>query len=185
MNPKGEVLAIEEPQLLEKRDSDDKKRIKEGVAKRRRAVICSKCNDDQTADCKECGCTVCGGKQDSHHLLLCDECNDAFHLQCLSPPLTELPSDDYWYCPSCKRDENEIVRAGGKRQMKKKIKEPSENKSKRDWGKGMACVGRTDECTIVPPDHRGSIPGIEVGMSWLFRIGVSIRRFSPISILIR
>lgn len=110
VNPRGEMFAIEVPQLLEERNAADKKRIKEGVPKRRRAVICSDCNDDQTKECKECGCKVCGGKHDSHHLLLCDECNSAFHLQCLNPPLTALPSDDYWYCPSCKRDENEIVK---------------------------------------------------------------------------
>lgn len=46
------------------------------------------------------------------------------------------------------------------------------NKSSRDWGKGMACVGRTKECTIVPINHFGPIPGIEVGTSWKFRVQV-------------
>lgn len=69
-----------------------------------------------------------------------------------------------------------LLKAGGKKQTKKQLKEPSETKSKRDWGKGMACVGRMEECTIVARDHRGSIPGVEVGMSWLFRLGVSIKR---------
>ena len=38
---------------------------------------------------------------------------------------------------------------------------------------GMACVGRTKMCTIVPPNHFGSIPGIEVGSLWKFRVQVS------------
>ena len=37
----------------------------------------------------------------------------------------------------------------------------------------MATVGRTTECTIVSKDHRGPIPGIEVGTQWMFRVQVS------------
>lgn len=38
---------------------------------------------------------------------------------------------------------------------------------------GMACVGRTKECTIVPSNHYGPIPGIPVGTTWKFRVQVS------------
>jgi len=34
-------------------------------------------------------------------------------------------------------------------------------------------VGRTKECTLVPPNHYGPIPGIEVGTCWLYRVQVS------------
>ena len=44
----------------------------------------------------------------------------------------------------------------------------------RDWGQGFACQGRTKECTTVPRNHFGPIPGIEVGMSWLQRIQVRV-----------
>lgn len=37
----------------------------------------------------------------------------------------------------------------------------------------MACVGRTKECTIVPSNHYGPIPGIPVGTTWKFRVQVS------------
>lgn len=36
----------------------------------------------------------------------------------------------------------------------------------------MACVGRTKECTIVPSNHYGPIPGIPVGTMWRFRVQV-------------
>lgn len=36
----------------------------------------------------------------------------------------------------------------------------------------MACVGRTKQCTIVPPNHFGAIPGVEVGSMWKFRVQV-------------
>ena len=45
--------------------------------------------------------------------------------------------------------------------------------SKRDWGKGLATAGRSKTCTIVPKNHFGPIPGIDVGMCWKFRIQVS------------
>ena len=39
---------------------------------------------------------------------------------------------------------------------------------------GMACVGRTKKCNIVPSNHYGPIPGIEVGTLWKFRVQVSV-----------
>ncbi|KAG1659086.1 E3 ubiquitin-protein ligase UHRF1 [Nymphon striatum] len=46
------------------------------------------------------------------------------------------------------------------------------NKTQRDWGRGMATAGRTKRCTIVPENHFGPIPGIEVGSCWKFRMQV-------------
>lgn len=40
---------------------------------------------------------------------------------------------------------------------------------------GMACVGRTKQCTIVPSNHYGPIPSIPVGSLWKFRVQVSPR----------
>lgn len=58
----------------------------------------------------------------------------------------------------------------------KKAKKPSNKKDAtcKEWGRGMACVGRTKECTIVPIDHFGPIPGVEVGTCWKFRVQVII-----------
>ena len=38
----------------------------------------------------------------------------------------------------------------------------------------MACAGRQKTCSVVPSNHFGPIPGVEVGQSWKFRVGVSI-----------
>ncbi|XP_046723224.1 E3 ubiquitin-protein ligase UHRF2-like isoform X3 [Silurus meridionalis] len=79
------------------------------------------------------------------------------------------------YCPTCKNDTTEVVKAGERlKESKKRAKMPSAtNGSQRDWGKGMACVGRTKECTIVPSNHYGPIPGVPVGTTWKFRVQVS------------
>lgn len=38
----------------------------------------------------------------------------------------------------------------------------------------MACVGRQKVCNIVPSNHFGPIPGVEVGTLWKFRVQVSM-----------
>ncbi|MEQ2202306.1 E3 ubiquitin-protein ligase uhrf1 [Xenoophorus captivus] len=98
---------------------------------------CKHCKADPEAECRFCSCCVCGGKQDAHMQLLCDECNMAFHIYCLNPPLATIPDDEDWYCPTCKNDTSEVVKAGEKlKASKKKAKMPSATtESQRDWGK--------------------------------------------------
>uniref|UniRef100_A0A146LSY4 PHD and RING finger domain-containing protein 1 n=1 Tax=Lygus hesperus TaxID=30085 RepID=A0A146LSY4_LYGHE len=31
---------------------------------------------------------------------MCDGCDALYHMSCLTPPLVEIPKDD-WYCPTC------------------------------------------------------------------------------------
>ena len=42
----------------------------------------------------------CGVCNQSGQLLLCDTCSKVYHLQCLDPPLSEIP-DGRWCCPKC------------------------------------------------------------------------------------
>ncbi|XP_076461119.1 E3 ubiquitin-protein ligase UHRF1-like [Babylonia areolata] len=144
-------------------------------AKRQNKPECDFCKDNPRRNCKHCACCECGGKHEPEKQLICDECEQAYHLGCLDPPLLTVPEEDDWYCPKCKRDENEVVKAGEKlKESKKKSKMASAtSSSSRDWGKGMACVGRTKQCTIVPSNHYGPIPGVEVGTMWKFRVQVS------------
>ncbi|KAJ8278338.1 hypothetical protein GJAV_G00086540 [Gymnothorax javanicus] len=154
---------------------------KEGLAnsesplKRSNGPECKHCKDDPRKACRLCNCSVCGVKQDPDKQLLCDECDMAFHIYCLDPPLSTIPTDDDWYCPGCRNDVSEVVLAGEKlKESKKRAKMASaSSSSQRDWGKGMACVGRTKQCTIVPSNHHGPIPGIPVGTQWKFRVQVS------------
>lgn len=133
---------------------------------------CKKCKDNPSKDCGECGCFECKKKNDTAILLMCDECEYCYHIYCLDPPLESVPDGD-WYCPVCKNDEDEIVKPGA---MLKKNKKKDRNpgvQCKRDWGNGMATSGRQKTCTKVPPNHFGPIPGIDVGMTWKYRIQLS------------
>ncbi|XP_044925792.1 E3 ubiquitin-protein ligase UHRF2 isoform X3 [Mustela putorius furo] len=149
--------------------------LADGKFLRKNDPECDICGGDPNKKCHSCSCHICGGKQEPNMQLLCDECNMAYHIYCLNPPLDKVPEEEYWYCPSCKTDSSEVVKAGERLKMsKKKAKMPSAStESRRDWGRGMACVGRTRECTIVPSNHYGPIPGIPVGSTWRFRVQVS------------
>ena len=50
----------------------------------------------------------CGGKDNPEKQLLCDECDLAYHIYCLDPPLETIPDDDEWYCSLCKNDASEV-----------------------------------------------------------------------------
>jgi hypothetical protein len=45
-------------------------------------------------------CRVCSKSDRPDVLLLCDDCDDAYHLECLRPQLLSVPDGD-WYCPLC------------------------------------------------------------------------------------
>ncbi|KAG7488027.1 hypothetical protein MATL_G00030690 [Megalops atlanticus] len=165
-----EIYKIEEPGSAEGAGS-----ASESPLKRSNGPECKHCKDNPQKNCRMCNCHVCGVKQDPDKQLLCDECDMAFHTYCLNPPLTAIPEDEDWYCPECRNDASEVVLAGEKlKESKKKAKMASaSSSSQRDWGKGMACVGRTKQCTIVPSNHYGPVPGVPVGTLWKFRVQVS------------
>ena len=58
---------------------------------------CDHCKDNPKRKCKHCGCSVCAGKNDPDKQLMCDECDNAYHLQCLNPPLDAIPDVDDWW----------------------------------------------------------------------------------------
>nr|XP_023024422.1 E3 ubiquitin-protein ligase UHRF1-like [Leptinotarsa decemlineata] len=166
-----EVMRIEKPELLaDKADGNV-----HDECPRKYPYNCLKCKDVPDKKCRECGCRVCFGKDSCDTMILCDECDYGYHTSCLTPPLVSVPEDDEWYCPECKTDDSEIVKAGEKLKKSTKKAKMASNKgeSSRDWGKGMACVGRTKECTLVSKDHYGPVPGVEVGTCWKFRLQVS------------
>ncbi|XP_048006035.1 E3 ubiquitin-protein ligase UHRF1-like [Leguminivora glycinivorella] len=161
------IFAIEDMVPLAERTEEYKEMMITQPEKRSMPLNCLTCRDNENARCKDCGCFLCAGKEFPDKIVLCDECNKGFHMICLDPPLTELPEDD-WYCPGCKRDSNAVVAPGAGKQRKKA---PAATTT-RDWGRGMACVGKTKTCSM-PANHFGPIPGIEVGMCWRFRIQLS------------
>jgi hypothetical protein len=48
------------------------------------------------------GCRVCSSGEDEAHTLICDECEQPYHMYCLRPKLREVPAGD-WFCPECRQ----------------------------------------------------------------------------------
>ena len=45
-------------------------------------------------------CGICNLSDKQSDMLECDGCQKGHHMQCLTPPLTAIPDDD-WFCPKC------------------------------------------------------------------------------------
>lgn len=52
-------------------------------------------------------CEICGSTSESNQnqLLLCDFCNNGFHMHCCDPPIFEIPQGA-WFCKKCSLGEN-------------------------------------------------------------------------------
>ena len=56
---------------------------------------------EQSDECEKCG--------DGGDLLCCDGCIRAYHLECVDPPLEEVPEGE-WFCPKCQEEKKSGVK---------------------------------------------------------------------------
>lgn len=59
--------------------------------------------------CCSRSCKICGHLDSSLNMLLCDHCEDAYHLSCYNPRLKKLPIDE-WFCHSCLKKKQKILK---------------------------------------------------------------------------
>ncbi|XP_057850071.1 uncharacterized protein LOC131060721 isoform X3 [Cryptomeria japonica] len=48
-------------------------------------------------------CKICGSLEDSMTTLICDLCDEAFHMSCCNPKVKAVPTQDDWYCQFCRK----------------------------------------------------------------------------------
>ncbi|KAF5742901.1 hypothetical protein HS088_TW09G00963 [Tripterygium wilfordii] len=51
-------------------------------------------------------CKMCGNSGTTLKLLICDTCEEAYHLSCCKPPIKEIPEDDEWFCQLCLKNKS-------------------------------------------------------------------------------
>lgn len=53
-------------------------------------------------------CEVCAQCDREDRMLLCDGCDLGYHLECLNPPMDNVPLDE-WYCPRCANSNHSLA----------------------------------------------------------------------------
>lgn len=82
-------------------------------------------------------CEQCRSGLHGDVMLLCDRCNKGWHLYCLSPPLEQVPSGN-WYCLECvNSDKDSFGFVPGKRFSLEAFRKMAERAKKKWFGAGV------------------------------------------------
>ncbi|XVF00323.1 hypothetical protein REPUB_Repub03eG0275000 [Reevesia pubescens] len=54
-------------------------------------------------------CKICGRSETVRKMLICDNCEEAFHVRCCNPRIKKLPVDE-WYCFSCMKNKRIMLK---------------------------------------------------------------------------
>eukprot|EP00249_Psilotum_nudum_P009012 c21652_g1_i1 orf=331-2223(+) len=56
-------------------------------------------------------CKICGNLEDAKNTLICDECQEAFHMSCCNPrvSLKYFEKEDDWYCSLCRKQKKKTA----------------------------------------------------------------------------
>ncbi|KAF7148332.1 hypothetical protein RHSIM_Rhsim03G0266100 [Rhododendron simsii] len=58
-------------------------------------------------------CKVCDHPETTVKMLICDQCEEAFHVSCCNPRIRKVPVDE-WYCQSCSKKKHKILKEDAK-----------------------------------------------------------------------
>lgn len=74
----------------------------------REVVVEAKQQCEQESEFDYTNCEVCNSADREESMLLCDGCDKGYHMDCLDPPLTEIPAGS-WYCDNCFESESDVT----------------------------------------------------------------------------
>ncbi|GMF33273.1 unnamed protein product [Phytophthora fragariaefolia] len=101
--------------------------------------FCSSCISQANGSNSSIVRTTVGGSIAPVTLLLCDLCDKEFDMAVLDPPLTEVPSGD-WFCPSCS-SVPEVPRQGKTQRLKTKLGAPKRRRSNKQQSLAPVSAG--------------------------------------------
>jgi hypothetical protein len=79
----------------------------DGTVVRTRMELCAPCHiphlvTDAVGVPADLACAICGSPSMADPMLLCDRCDNGYHMHCLAPPLEQVPVGQ-WCCPQCQQ----------------------------------------------------------------------------------
>ncbi|KAF4348946.1 hypothetical protein G4B88_009461 [Cannabis sativa] len=60
----------------------------------------TKIDQEERNEYKTCTCRLCGEKADGRDCLICDSCEEMYHVSCIESAVEEIPTKS-WYCATC------------------------------------------------------------------------------------
>ena len=92
--------------------------------------------DSAALDVDDAACVVCNSMDDDSNMLLCDGCDDGYHIYCCTPKLNEIPDGD-WFCEEC-RPSKKARHQEPEDQPRSNQRRSAHGPSAADTGKNMA-----------------------------------------------
>lgn len=75
--------------------------------------VCSTSTSDSSEFPGSQQCKVCGQSEITPKMLICDQCEEAFHISCCYPRVKKLPIKE-WFCYSCSKKKHKMLKEMGK-----------------------------------------------------------------------
>lgn len=95
--------------------------------------ICGSAEDINTSSSKSCrrSCKICNRSETALKMLICDDCEEAFHMSCCHPRIKKVPIDE-WFCHSCLRKKHTSLKERVTRKFPNITSVMSRNASSKD-----------------------------------------------------
>ena len=77
-------------------------------------------------------CEACGSGEFEERIILCDGCDAAYHLECMTPALDQVPEGE-WYCVSCEEKRRKVETMDAEAdERQRKAQEMREERNRKD-----------------------------------------------------
>ncbi|XP_024024240.1 uncharacterized protein LOC21399898 isoform X2 [Morus notabilis] len=110
-------------------------------------------NGDRHNYCRSC--KICARSEITIKLLICDHCEEAFHLSCCNPRLKKAPLDE-WFCHSCMKKREQILKDNVRRKLPYVTSELSGYKS-------LSSKGKTSPLALMLRDIEPRTTRVRIG----------------------